>query len=144
MELSKIEALLDQYFEGVTTLEEEQIIKEYFSNQQVAPHLEQYKLIFSYFEEERKLKIIEKTAIKKKPLLQIISIAASVVVLLSVATFAYYDQPQQDLGTFDDPEIAFRETQKALNMLSGNVNKGIRSVEYVEEYENSKNLIFKQ
>jgi hypothetical protein len=48
-----------------------------------------------------------------------------------------------ELGTYDDPEVAFRETQKALNLVSENVNVGIKSVEYVNEYQESKNLIFK-
>ena len=49
----------------------------------------------------------------------------------------------QDLGTYDDPEKAFQETQKALNLLSKNVNVGVEGMQYVQEYQQSTELIFK-
>ena len=51
--------------------------------------------------------------------------------------------PNQDLGTFDDPEVAFAETQKALEMVSENVNEGVKSIEYVHEYNHTTKTIFK-
>jgi hypothetical protein len=48
-----------------------------------------------------------------------------------------------DLGTYDDPKIALIETQKALSVLSKNVNKGYESVQYITECEIAKNKIFK-
>ena len=76
-----------------------------------------------------------------------LSIAASIVVLLGITTFTYVNyfnaSQDQNLGTYHNPEIAFRETQRALSMLSSQVNVGIGSVQYIQEYNNSKNLIFK-
>ncbi len=74
--------------------------------------------------------------------------AATVIVLLGIGAYGYinfYNADQdQNLGTYDDPEVAFRETQKALSSLSTNLNTGFESMQYIREYENSKNLIFKQ
>jgi len=55
-------------------------------------------------------------------------------------------QPQElknELGSYDNPQEAFEQTQKALALLSENVNVGIESVKYVQEYENAKNKVFK-
>lgn len=76
------------------------------------------------------------------------AIAASLILLLGIGTYVYwsysnYDQ-NSDLGTYDDPEVAFRETQKALSILSNHLNIGIVSVQYIQEYDNSKYLIFKE
>lgn len=49
----------------------------------------------------------------------------------------------EDLGTFKTPEEAFKETQKALNLLSTNINSGIESANGIKEYENTKNKVFK-
>jgi len=77
-----------------------------------------------------------------------LSVAASVVVLLGIGAYGYFSyyktNQDQNLGTYDDPEVAFRETQKALSKLSTNLNTGFESMQYIQEYENSKNLIFKQ
>lgn len=85
--------------------------------------------------------------IKKQNLIWF-SIVSSVIVLLGIAMYGYLNysliHQNSKLGTYDDPEIAFKETQKALSKLSIHLNTGIESVQYIQEYDNSKNLIFKQ
>jgi hypothetical protein len=72
------------------------------------------------------------------------AVAAAVVgIIFSISYYYLKQQTVEDLGTFDDPEIAFRETQKALNLLSAKLNKGIESVEYLSEYEKSRKIVFK-
>jgi hypothetical protein len=149
MELDKIEEVLEKYFRGETNIAEEKELKEYFSSSNVAPHLEEYKSIFCYFALDKDQTSEKDFRFKtKKRNLTWLSIAASIVVLLGIGTFGYFNydntNPDKSLGTYDDPELAFRETQKALSMLSTNINVGIESVQYIQEYDNSKNLIFKQ
>lgn len=159
MALDRIEKLLEKYFEAETTIAEEKELKDYFASSDVAQHLDQYKPIFGYatqakqeqfsfapfgFEPRASATIPLNT--KKRKSVVWLSIAASVAVLLSVGlfTFNHYNQPvSEDLGTYDDPEVAFRETQKALALISKSVNKGIESMEYLNEYEQSKNKVFK-
>jgi hypothetical protein len=147
MECNKIESLLEKYFQGETNIAEEQELKDYFSSQHVLPHLEQYKSLFDYFADAKEQKLSQGVMPKtKKRNLAWLSVAASVVVLLGIGTFAYLNKEKatQDLGTFDNPEVAFVATQKALALLSNHVNVGIESVQYIQEYQNSKDLIFKQ
>ncbi|KIQ14047.1 hypothetical protein RT99_24105 [Flavobacterium sp. MEB061] len=152
MELNKIEDILEKYFQGETTIAEEKELKEYFSSPNVAQHLEQYKPIFGYFSQVKQQKSTQNIPLKtKKRNVTWLSIAASVVVLLSIGTYFYVSEKntapvvaQSELGTYDDPEEALKATQKALALLSNNVNVGIESVQYIKEYEQSKNKIFKQ
>ncbi len=149
MEHTNIEILLKKYFESETSIAEEKELTNYFSSPNVAQHLEQYKYLFGYFSQTKKQAFLQEIPLQtKNNKVAWLSIAASVVVLLGVGTFVYLNNNQaiqnKDLGTYNDPEIAFKETQKALAMLSTHVNVGIESVNYVQEYENSKNLIFKQ
>ncbi len=143
MELHKIELLLEKYFQGETTIAEEKSLQEYFSSSDVAQHLEQYRPMFNYFTHARTQEFTQPIPLKsKKHYAAWLSIAASVAVLLGVF-LTRTGNNSEDLGTYDNPEKAFEETQKALSLLSGNVNKGMESVGYIREYENSKNLIFK-
>lgn len=147
MESVKIENLLEKYFQGETSIAEENELRNYFSSLDVAQHLEQYKPIFGYFSLAAAHQFTPKIPPQsKKRNVAWISIAASVVVLLGIGTYAYYSadvvNKSQDLGTYDDPEEAFRATQKALSLLSDNVNVGIESVQYIQEYQTTKDKIF--
>ena len=149
MELNKIEILVEKYFQGETSIVEEKELRDYFSSSNVATELDQYKSIFGYFTLEKEQTFERKIQLKSKSSnWKWLSIAASILVLLGIGTFGYFNynntNQNKNLGTYDDPEIAFRETQKALSMLSNHINVGIGSVHYIQEYDNSKKLIFKQ
>jgi len=148
MELQSIERLLDKYFEGETSIAEEKQLKAYFGAEGVAQHLVQYKPLFGYFEQQQQTQQFEK-AVPLKPKKRYtawLSVAASVVVMFGMFLFLNNNEPskQEELGTYENPEIAFKETQKALNMLSKNVNVGVAGMSYINEYENQKDKIFKE
>jgi hypothetical protein len=160
MALDRIEILLEKYFEAETSIAEEKELKNYFTSSDVAPPLEQYKPLFGFvvqakqeqfsfapFGFQPRVPSMIPLKIKKRNIAVWLSVAASVVVLLGVGLFTYnhYNQStSEDYGTYNDPEIAFRETQKALSMISESVNKGIGSMNYLNEFEQSKNRIFKK
>ena len=149
MELDKIKIQLEKYFRTETSIAEENELRDYFSSSDVPPSLEQYKPIFGNLDLEKDPKFDQEILLKSRNRNWLwLSVMASVVVLLGIGAFGYinfYNADQdQNLGTYDDPEVAFRETQKALSKLSVNLNTGFESVQYIEEYEKSKNLIFKQ
>jgi len=151
MESDKIEILLETYFQGETTIAEEKELKNYFSSQNVAQHLKQYQPLFGYFSQVKEQRLTQDISLQtKKRNVAWLSIAASAVVLLGIGIFYVSEKntapavAQTELGTYDDPEEALAATQKALALLSNKVNVGIESVQYIKEYEQSKNKIFKQ
>lgn len=148
MALDRIEKILEKYFEGETSSAEEKELKDYFSSSDVAQHLEQYQPLFGYFSQAKQEEFTATIPLQSKKQTKVVwlSVAASLVVMLAVGVFAYQSTSEpkhQDLGVIEDPEIAFRETQKALALISKHVNTGIESVNYLSEYEQSKNKIFK-
>jgi len=149
MESDKIEIILEKYFEGETTIAEENELKSYFSSPEVAQHLQQYRSMFGYFAvakeqaSQQEIQLVQ----PKRNYRAWLSIAASVVILLGIGTFTYINYnnttASQDLGTYDNPEEAFRQTQKALALLSNQVNVGVESVQYIETYQDTKEKVFK-
>jgi hypothetical protein len=149
MELYRIEILLEKYFQAETTKAEEQELKAYFSSNNVAQHLEQYQSIFGYFAQSKtdsmhaQLVLPKQNKVKKYNL----SIAAAVLVLLGIGVYTWKSKEAnapKSLTEINDPEVAFRETQKALALLSEHLNTGIESVQYLDNYQQSKNKIFKK
>jgi len=141
MELQNIKNLIERYFDGTTSIREEQKLKTYFSSNKIAPELEKYRGLFSYFSKEQQEENTREIVINPKTRFNF-WIAASVVVTLGLGIVLL--QPKDsDLGTFDDPEIALQETQKALRLVSENINKGKEKMGYLQEFENTKKTIFK-
>ena len=82
MEFNKIEILIEKYFQGETSIAEEKELRSYFSSQDVAPHLEQYKAMFGYFTQAEKQEFLQEIPqLTKKRNVMWLSVAASIVVL---------------------------------------------------------------
>lgn len=147
MEFNKMEALLEKYFEGETSITEENELKNYFSSPDVAPDLEQYKPLFGYFADAKK-ENFEKNVplISRKQKVAWLSIAASIAVLIGIGSYAYFnidkEKENKELGTYEDPKEALEATQKALAMLSNHVNTGVEGIQYIKVYEVTKNKVF--
>ena len=146
MEQNNIKIFIDKYFDGNTTISEENQLKIYFSNENVAVDLKQYQPIFQYFVTQEKVFFEPNITLKSntKPVWYL-SIAASIVLLIGLGTYFKMNNntaSNKDLGSYNSPEVAFKETQKVLQMLSSNVNIGVNSVAYFNEYQETKNIIF--
>lgn len=150
MESVRIEQLIDKYFEGQTSIAEERELKAYFSSSDVAQHLEQYRDVFGYFTQAKEQEFTKSVPLKAKKQSNVmwLSIAASIVLVFGIATFKMMEtetpKPSAELGTYDSPELAMAETQRALDLVSAKLNVGIESVSYINEYETAKNKIFKE
>ncbi|MDO6597015.1 hypothetical protein Q4512_08815 [Oceanihabitans sp. 2_MG-2023] len=145
MVLDNIEELLEKYDNGETSLIEEQQLKNYFKQETVAPHLEMYKPMFAYFSVSQEEQFTKDVPLKtnKNNLYKWISVAAVAVLMLGF----YFKSPltsAEDLGTYDDPEMAYLEVKKSLEMISTQFNKGASSINYLAEVDNTTSLIFKK
>ena len=145
MELAKIEKLLDAYFEGNTSLEEERILRNYFTQDIVPANLQEYKLMFDYFansKAEVSSQPIQVKPIKKAWNLKWLSIAASLLLL-----FAIY-KINLNTSDFSDKERveaqkAYVESQKAFKLISKSLQRGNGAIAYAQDYQVTKNKIFK-
>lgn len=93
-----IDNLLNHYFEGTSTAEEEKILKDYFRGNQIAPQHEIYKPLFDLFDQEKGSLLAPRFVIpkarkkKKRPAarsLWIASAGVAAAVLLGVILFPF-------------------------------------------------------
>ena len=134
MVLKNIEALLEKYENGETSLKEEQALKNYFSQETVAPHLEIYKPMFAYFLVNQQEQFTKDVPLNTKKVVNYkwISVAAVAVLMLGIYLKSTLNN---DLGTIQDPELAFNEVSKSLEMISKSFNKGTSTLGYLEAYD---------
>ncbi|MGC3943902.1 MAG: hypothetical protein QM762_05085 [Chryseolinea sp.] len=137
MDSSKLQHLLQKYWDGDTTLEEEQLLKDYFQSSEVSDEMRDVAAMFQYFNQAKKNSLndisFDRTLIDKvsgKPqegrvrnlLFNSMRIAAGVVVVMAATWFIRNEirqsTPQEAVDTYDDPKLAFEETKKALMMIS--------------------------
>ena len=136
MELDRIEKLLEKYFEATTTVEEEKQLRDYFSKDSVAPHLEQYAPMFNYFSIAKDERFTKQVPLKPRVSYhKWISIAAVAVIAFGI--FFGNDYREQK-----EAEYAYNETKKALNLLAQNLERGTEKVAYLNEFEQTKQKIY--
>jgi len=134
MERQQINRLLEKYFEGKTSLAEEKTLRKYFTKTtKLPPELEEYRVLFAYFEAEKETKYEGEIYLPKqrnyKKLISFSAIAAVIAVLLFVKPF----KSQQ---THQNKEIPVQATEnaKSLFMIMGSFpEESKENLEYLNE-----------
>lgn len=138
MEPKNIEKLLEKYWKGETSSAEEKELKNFFSNEPVPTHLKKEAALFTYYSNESVIKI-EDPGFDQKLINKIQSIKisefswlkiAATFLLLFASIFMVYklseQAPEEEIADntviYEDPEIAYQETKKALLMISAKLN----------------------
>ncbi len=140
MELDNIEKLLEKYFEVTTTVTEEETLRTYFSQKNVATHLEQYAPMFQYFSKAKEEQYTKQVPLKpRKNYYKWISVAAVAVLLFGVyfGSDSYKDYQEQKQA-----EYAYNETKKAMSLLASNFGKGTEKMAYLNEFDVTTQKIY--
>lgn len=145
MNSRQIEILLERYFGGETTLKDEKVLKEFFQRKDIPAHLVSLKEQFEFFSNEKEREIldasfddkiigliqeeeIQTTKRSRRLYLYMASgIAASILIIMSL--FFQFDPFSRKIQeTFNDPQLAYNETKRALLMVSQTLNNGIQPI----------------
>lgn len=144
MDSKEVGQLLEKYWNCETSLEEEQVLRNYFSGPGVPEQLKDAAELFRFFEGERKrsldenfgheiMRSVKKTERKAKVVsmvrwVQVARIAAGIVVVIAAGYFVRNEvlkskEQAQAIDTFSDPKEALEETKKALMLISKSFGK---------------------
>jgi hypothetical protein len=147
MNREELNSLLEKFYNGESTAEEEKVLKRFFSEGDIPQGFEYEKAIFSYyssslnipepssdFENRILIGITEsgsrqKTGKYRKLALWLMSTAAALLIMIGSYFFITGNKGLQD--TYSDPEIAYAETIKILMDVSALLNKGTQTLEPV-------------
>jgi hypothetical protein len=144
MELANIEKLVEKYLNAETTLQEETTLKNYFTEGNVAPHLQEYSYMFTYFATAKNetytknIKLEPKKSKKKN--YAWLSVAASIVLLFSVFIG---QQEYQEYKQRKEAERIFAQVSEGLQLLSANLKKGEQAVAQLYIQESKVNSVLK-
>jgi hypothetical protein len=147
MDYQLMQQLLDKYFEGETTLQEESQLREGFQQETLPEGLEAYRPLFQFIEEEQQIvldeqfdhrlfaqlqeKPVERTQARVRTLhARTIILQIAAVVTLMIGGWWYYQEVTTPKGIdwakyeVQDTEEAFKITQVALLKASSELHKG--------------------
>lgn len=162
MKSDKLHILLEKYWEGTATQEEEIQLKEYFSPAEAYREFPKEAVWFHYLRREKQLTDKndldfsfldeEKGSSSSWNFSYYLKIAAAIAVVAISSFFVYKEINENKTAekmitdTFEDPQKAFEETKKALYILSKNLGKGQKEIqkasmlhEAKEKLENDQN-----
>ncbi len=139
MDSKEIGQLLEKYWNCETSLEEEQLLRNYFNGPQVADQLKEAAELFRFFEMERRRTLgtdfdlnIERTVkrsdrkgkvVSMVRWIQVARIAAGVLVVAAAGYFIKTEVDKKNEGNITDPKVALEETKKALMLISKSFGK---------------------
>jgi hypothetical protein len=159
MDSKRIEELLNRYWKCETSLQEEQLLREYFNGDHVDDTLKENIPLFKFFQHQRNEsvedvgfddKVVSKieTPIKTRSvswLYNAVRIAAGVLVLVTAMWFVRSEirksTPQEVVDTYDDPHLALEETKKALLMISKSFGTAEEQVKKINVFNEAQEAV---
>ncbi|MCW3465613.1 hypothetical protein [Chitinophaga nivalis] len=152
MEYSSISALLEKYWEGETSLEEEALLRTFFSSPhaELPDDLREAAPLFQYFHSEA-TKVWEEPVAKVVPLSPFrhwMKYAAVLLVGIGVG-YAVKQQQYQERAVMaamkadgmEDPQQAYAATKKALQLLAKNLHKGTSQMEKLSYFNEATDIV---
>ncbi|MEO0571758.1 MAG: hypothetical protein AAF039_08635 [Bacteroidota bacterium] len=144
MELDKtIEKLLEKYFEATTTAAEEATLRNYFAQDHIAMHLEQYRPMFNYFSIAKEEQFTKQVPLNTRKKINYGWVSAAAAVVMAFGVYFGPDQ-YQAYQERKEAEFAYQETKKALDLLAENFGKGRKHVAQLNEFAVAKSKVFNQ
>jgi hypothetical protein len=150
MDTRQIKILLEKYFEGQSTLEEEQALLDYFSGEEdpdkeLLTYRRQFMLLqagreqdpyHAEFEDRLAVMVNDRQRFPErsiKPgLIARLAIAATIAVIIGISGVLIVNNLwHRDKDTYADPQLAYAEAQKTLLYISKEMNKGIKPLSAV-------------
>ncbi len=158
MKKEELSRLLEKYYSGRSSAEEEEVLRSFFNEADTPEGFEAEKAIFGYYSasmeipepsddfEVRILNGIDESVNRRSPagtrnLIRVVLSTAAGLFILAGSYFFFTDRNEiQD--TFNDPEIAYAETIKILLDVSSQLNRGTRGLEPIGKINEvkSKNI----
>lgn len=163
--MKNIEELIKKYWKGTSEVEEEQKLKKHVHKNEKLGIEDEY---FNYLNQKKNAKLIDPDF--DKNILQLINekhdvkralyhkinwqVAAAILLLFSAGVIFINRQvsfrdsisstnSSVEIDTYEDPQLAFEETKKALLLISSNLNKGneytAKLSKFSETQQNLKN-----
>jgi|FLOH01.1.fsa_nt_gi hypothetical protein len=144
MKTQEINVLIDKFYEGNLTSEEELLLNELLKDNLEEKYnyvRVQLQIMNNFFDsedslddsfDEKVLLEISKTnpvAKKRYSIQRILSgVAATALILISILVVTSVLNTKEAYGTINDSDVAFAETKKILQKVSTNINKGVKPV----------------
>ncbi|MGE4434616.1 MAG: hypothetical protein AB7D40_11460 [Bacteroidales bacterium] len=140
-----IQELLERFYAGETSLDEEQRLRTYFQSKEVDASLQGEKAAYlaCFAQEdidvpdglEARLAAVctEAPAPNRTLFYKWASMAAAVALLFGVGFYSLNTEDTRPHETIEDPALAYLETQKALQLVTSRLNQGFKQLEEAEQ-----------
>lgn len=146
MKEREVKQLLDRYYDGNSTIEEERLLKEYFGGRDVVEELLGEQEIFLYYSRESGSVIPDPSpdfekrisaaidreekrekALSRRRLYVALSGMAAAILILAAAYF-FVERRPGIRDTYSDPQVAYAEAMKILFSVSVRMNEGTKAL----------------
>lgn len=158
MKTNEVKYLLQQYFNGESTTEDERKLESYFCSGNIDSELKEYQEFFSglsMMQEVEGEETIEDDILKHIDAYEnrqktktlgmwkwVTGIAASII--LVIGSYLIYEQQQQPYqDTFDNPQMAYAQAKEALTYMSAKYNQGLAELSHFQKLESATEPLIK-
>jgi hypothetical protein len=156
MNEEELKKLIQKYYNGESSEEEENALRVYFRKNDIPRGYETEKAIFGYYDDSESIPepsnnfeaqilaaidVSGKKVNNRKLIFSLLSAAAGILLLFGA--YFFFTGRTETIDTYTDPKIAYLETMKILHEVSSQLNEGAMALQPVGKLNEIKKNSFK-
>jgi hypothetical protein len=145
MDYKAINNILNRYFDGTSTLEDEKKLKQYFDTDKVLPEHNAYKPLFDHFGNTHNVTNPKQVRLPYKQPKKNYKLAIAAVLVLGLGIFGLTRQNfvEKEIVSKNITQEKKKEAYKEMEKFSNSINKGIKRVSALSIFGKTTKKIFK-
>ncbi len=152
LDYKNIDNILNKYFEGLTSLEEEQSLRRYFTSENIAAAHKPYKALFQYFENDKTVTNPKVIRLKDKPKTYKMYYAASVALLIGLGLVWLLQSDLKNKLNFQDSSATIqisnpnpqmkKDAEKEIKKFAQNIDQGLKKTGALSIFGSTTKKVF--
>lgn len=132
MESKQVKILLDKFFEGKSTLEEERLLEIYFQQDEIADAFVPFQPYFVHTRSVQSVSIDKQFSLPNKSFLSLMGKRIASIAAIGLAIFWLFNKPTEE-------ELAFVAFKENMFLVSNQLNRAQHDITYINYLYNTPN-----
>ncbi len=142
MDYNNINKLIEKYFDGLTTLNEEKILQDYFTSTEILPEHKSLKALFVFYRKQQNVTNPSPVRFKRNRAKRNYKLAIAASLIIGLGLFSVLNTEKTKVVASKEQPVKNKQMYKEMKKYTHNMNEGLKKVSALSIFGKSTRKVF--